>query len=319
MKVVVLQGGVGREREVSLQSGRCVAEALREGGMEVIASDITPDDMTVLDRSDIDVFFVALHGEFGEDGRLQQILEDRGLVYTGCGPEASRTAFDKILSKNRFAAAGVVVAPTIEVCHGMSRGGIEAKLKSLGERFVVKPVRQGSSVGVSVVDSPGQAAACALKVREEFGDCMIEPFVRGREITVGVLGRETLPIIEIRSRTGFYDYHAKYVDDRTEYLFDTVTDAQVRARISRDAMACFDALGCRDFARVDFILSDDGVPHALEINTIPGFTTHSLLPKAAARAGLSMSQLCVQIVHASFCRKPVQQNVRMVDSDSICF
>lgn len=148
---------------------------------------------------------------------------------------------------------------------------------------------------------------------------MIEPFVRGREITVGVLGRETLPIIEIRSKTGFYDYHAKYVDERTEYLFDTVADAQVRARVSRDAIACFDALGCRDFARVDFILSDDGAPYALEINTIPGFTTHSLLPKAAARAGLSMSQLCVRIVQASFYRKPVQQNVRTVDSDSICF
>jgi len=319
MKVVVLQGGVGREREVSLQSGRCIAEALREGGMEVVASDITPDDMSVLDRSDIDVFFVALHGQFGEDGQLQQILEDRGLVYTGCGPEASRMAFDKIVSKNRFAAAGVAVAPTIEVSRGMPRGDIEAQLAGLGERFVVKPVRQGSSVGVYVVDGLPTVAACALKVCEEFGDCMIEPFVRGREITVGVLGHETLPIIEIRSKTGFYDYHAKYVDDRTEYLFDTVADAQVRARISRDASACFDALGCRDFARVDFILSDDGVPYALEINTIPGFTTHSLLPKAAARAGLSMSQLCVRIVQTSFYRKPVQQNVRTVDSDSVCF
>ncbi len=174
-------------------------------------------------------------------------------------------------------------------------------------------------MGVYVVDGPPTVAACALKVCEEFGDCMIEPFVRGREITVGVLGRETLPIIEIRSKTGFYDYQAKYVDDRTEYLFDTVADAQVRARISRDASACFDALGCRDFARVDFILSDDGVPYALELNTIPGFTTHSLLPKAAARAGLSMSQLCVRIVQTSFYRKPVQQNVRTVDSDSICF
>lgn len=319
MKVAVLQGGIGREREVSLESGRCIAEALRGEGLEVAPSDITPEDMAVLDRPDIDVFFVALHGQFGEDGRLQQILEDRGLVYTGCGPQASRTAFDKIASKNCFASAGVAVAPTVEVDAAMPRREIENRLKDLGPRFVVKPVRQGSSVGVYIVDGPAEAAARAVDVCEEFGDGMIEPFVCGREITVGVLGRQTLPIIEIRSKTGFYDYQAKYVDERTEYLFDTIGDADLRARIARDAMACFDALGCRDFARVDFILTDDGVPYALEINTIPGFTTHSLLPKAAARAGVSMGRLCVGIVKASFYRKPVQQNVRTVDSDSICF
>ncbi len=319
MKVAVLQGGVGHEREVSLQSGRCVAEALRQGGMEVVESDITPDDMTVLDRSDIDVFFVALHGEFGEDGRLQQVLEDRGLVYTGCGPEASRLAFDKIASKNRFAEAGVAVAPTVEVATTTARAEVEAQLQDFGERFVVKPVRQGSSVGVYIVNGPAKAAACAVDVCAEFGDTMIEPFVHGREITVSVFGRESLPIIEIRSETGFYDYQAKYVDERTEYLFDTIPDAELTERISRDAMVCFDALGCRDFARVDFILGDDSAPYALEVNTIPGFTTHSLLPKAAAKAGLSMSQLCVRIVEASFFRKRVQQKTRTVDSDSICF
>jgi D-alanine-D-alanine ligase len=319
MKVVVLQGGVGRERDVSLQSGRCVAEALRQGGLEVVASDITPDNLTALDRSDVDVFFIALHGEFGEDGQLQQILEDRGLTYTGCGPQASRIAFDKVASKNRFAEAGVEVAPTIEVTREMPLGQIEVQLNDLGDRFVVKPIRQGSSVGVYIIDGRAEAAACALRVCGEFGDCMIEPFVRGREITVGVFGRRALPIIEIRSKTGFYDYHAKYVDEQTEYLFDTIADAGLRTRIAGDAIACFDALECRDFARVDFILGDDDVPYALEINTIPGFTTHSLLPKAAAKAGLSMSELCVRIVEASFYRKAVQQNVRTVDSDSICF
>ncbi len=319
MKVAVLQGGVGREREVSLQSGQCIAEALRQGGLDVVPSDITPDNMTVLDRSDIDVFFIALHGEFGEDGQLQQILEDRGLVYTGCGPEASRLAFDKIVSKNRFVEAGVTVPATIEVHKAMRRSDIEAQLKDLGQRFVVKPVRQGSSVGVYIVDGQAETAARSTEVCDEFGDGLIEPFVCGREITVGVFGREALPIIEIRSQAGFYDYHAKYVDEQTEYLFDTIADADVRARIARDALACFDALGCRDFARVDFILTDDSVPYALELNTIPGFTTHSLLPKAAARAGFSMTQLCVRIAEASFYRKGVQQNPRTVDSDSICF
>jgi D-alanine-D-alanine ligase len=302
-KVAVLQGGVGRERDVSLESGRCVADALCRGGLEVVTSDIRPDDMRVLDRRDIEVFFLALHGEFGEDGQLQQVFEDRGLVYTGSGPRASHLAFDKIESKRLFAAAGVQVPAAVEFNRGAVAAQLEEQLKPLGERFVVKPIRQGSSVGVHVVKSRTDAIAAARQVDEEFGDCMVESFVTGREITVAVLGRQTLPIIEIRSKTGFYDYHAKYVDDRTEYLFDTIEDDSVRARISWAALACFDALGCRDFARVDFILGADGTPYALEVNTIPGFTTHSLLPKAAAKVGLAMSELCVRIVRTAFSQR----------------
>ncbi len=296
MTVAVLRGGVGREREVSLESGRCVAEALRQGGLDVVVSDIRPDDMTILDRKDIDVFFLALHGEFGEDGQLQQIFEDRGLVYTGCGPEASRLAFDKMASKRLFAEAGVPVPAVVEFARGDDPAKLDERLKELGERFVVKPIRQGSSVGVYLVKSRSDAVAAACKVLDEFGDCMIESFVTGREVTVGVLDRQPLPIIEIRSKTGFYDYTAKYVDDRTEYLFDTIEDEAVRTRIANAALACFDALGCRDFSRIDFIVSEDGTPYALEANTIPGFTTHSLLPKAAAKVGIPMSELCVRIV-----------------------
>jgi len=262
--------------------------------------------MQILDRQDIDVFFLALHGEFGEDGQLQQVFEDRGLTYTGSGPEASRLAFDKMESKRRFAAVGVPVPEVVEFGSGADPARLGEQLQRLGERFVVKPLRQGSSVGVYVVKSRSEALAAALKVREEFGDCMIESFIAGREVTVGVLGRQSLPIIEIRPKTGFYDYHAKYVDDRTEYLFDMIADEAVRTRIADAALACFDALGCRDFSRVDFIVSEDGTPYALEVNTIPGFTTHSLLPKAAAKAGISMSDLCVRIVRmavAQKCRK----------------
>ncbi len=303
MKVVVLRGGIGQEREVSLESGRCIAQGLRDGGFEVVESDIRPDDLAILDQTDIDVFFVALHGQFGEDGRLQQILDDRGLIYTGCGAEVSRLAFDKVISKERFAEAGVMVAPTVEFGAGSEVGAVTDQLRDLGERFVVKPIRQGSSVGVYIIDGPDETAKLAEKVWDEFGDCMIEPFISGREITVGVLERTTLPIIEIRAQTGFYDYQAKYVDDHTEYLFDTVDDEAVRSEVNRAALACFDALGCRDFSRVDFILTEDGAAYALEINTIPGFTTHSLLPKAAARAGIPMAELCGRIVRAAFSRK----------------
>ena len=308
MKVAVLRGGVGSEREVSLESGRCVAEALEAGGFDVATSDIRPDDMSVLDRDDIDVFFLALHGQFGEDGRLQQIMEDRGLVYTGCGPEASRLAFDKVASKQLFQQAGVAIAPSVEFDGTGEPGDLERQLAGLGMRFVVKPIRQGSSVGVHIVDGAAEAAALALAVCDEFGDCMVEAFIAGREITVGVLDRQTLPIIEIRSKSGFYDYEAKYLDDQTEYLFDTIGDSETIARAGRDALACFDALGCRDFARVDFIVADDGTPYALEVNTIPGFTTHSLLPKAAGRTGLSMTDLCVRIVRTAFSAKSSAAN-----------
>jgi D-alanine-D-alanine ligase len=299
IRVAVLRGGVGRERQVSLESGRCVAEAMQQAGLDVVTSDIRPDDMQVLDRRDIDVFFLALHGEFGEDGQLQRVFEDRGLVYTGSGPEASRLAFDKIASKRLFARAGVDVPAVVEFTRDMKPAELETRLKGLGERLVVKPIRQGSSVGVHVVGGRAEAVAVAQQVLGEFGDCMVESFIQGRELTVGVLGRQVLPIIEIRSKTGFYDYQAKYVDDRTEYLFDTIEDQAVQARIQGAALACFDALGCRDFARVDFILSGDGTPYALEVNTIPGFTSHSLLPKAAARIGLSMGELCVRIVRTT--------------------
>ena len=299
IRVAVLRGGVGREREVSLESGRCVAEAMQQAGLDVVTSDIRPDDMQILDRRDIDVFFLALHGEFGEDGQLQRVFEDRGLVYTGSGPEASRLAFDKIASKRLFARAGVDVPAVVEFTRDMKPAELETRLKGPGERFVVKPIRQGSSVGVSVVDSRDEAVAVAQRVLGEFGDCMVESFIPGRELTVGVLGRQVLPIIEIRSKTGFYDYQAKYVDDRTQYLFDTIEDQAVQARIQGAALACFDALDCRDFAREDFILDGDGTPYALEVNTIPGFTSHSLLPKAAARIGLSMGELCVRIVRTT--------------------
>jgi D-alanine-D-alanine ligase len=180
---------------------------------------------------------------------------------------------------------------------------LERRVQSPGGRFVVKPIRQGSSVGVHIVGTQQEAVEAARQVYAEFGDCMIESFIRGRELTVGVLGRQALPIIEIRSKTGFYDYHAKYVSDQTQYLFDTIEKEGVRTRISKAALACFDALGCRDFARIDFILADDGTPYALEVNTIPGFTSHSLLPKAAARTGLAMKDLCTQIVQRTYARK----------------
>ena len=300
IKVAVLAGGIGSEREISLQSGECIAEALKEDGFEVVTADIRPDNLEILDDKSIDVFFPALHGIFGEDGQLQQILDDRSLLYAGSGPTASRLAFDKMASKMIFEDAGVSTPSAIEFDSETNIELLEEQLLNLANKYVVKPIRQGSSVGVSIVSTPQEAIGLARQTYNEFGDCMIEEFVPGMEVTVGILNGRPLPIIEVRVKSGFYDYHAKYIDEQTEYLFDTVTDTTIAANLSRAATDCFNALGCRHFARVDFMLGNNRIAYVLEANTIPGFTSHSLLPKAAAKAGLSMSQLCSNIVEAAY-------------------
>ena len=300
IKVAVLAGGIGSEREISLQSGGCVAEALKEAGFEVVTADIGPENLEILNDTSIDVFFPALHGIFGEDGGLQQILEDRSLLYTGSGAVASKLAFDKMVSKMIFEDAGVSTPAAVEFSPDTDLSLLEEQLLHLENKYVVKPIRQGSSVGVSIVSTPQEAIEVAGETYSEFGDCMIEEFVPGMEVTVGILNGRALPIIEVRVKSGFYDYQAKYLDEQTQYLFDTVTDKTTAANLSKAAIDCFNALGCRHFARVDFMLGNDRVAYVLEANTIPGFTSHSLLPKAAAKAGLSMSDLCSNIVEAAY-------------------
>lgn len=300
MKVAVLTGGISAERDISIQSGRCVAKALEEAGFNVVTADIRPDNLEILEDSSIDVFFPALHGEFGEDGRLQQILEDKSLLYTGSGSTACKLAFDKIASKKAFGQAGIATPKAIEFNAETKTRQLEQQLRQFADKYVVKPVRQGSSIGVRIVTTPNEVIAAAQETLNEFGDCMIEEFVHGREVTVGILCDRALPILEIRTQTGFYNFHAKYVDEQTEFLFETITDPAVAAKISQAALDCFETLGARHFARVDSILNDEGIAYALEVNTIPGFTNHSLLPKAAEKTGLSMSDLCTKIVEVAY-------------------
>ena len=299
-KVAVLMGGIGSEREISIQSGNSVTDALRQAGFDIVTFDINPDNLTILDDKSIDVFFPVLHGEFGEDGTLQQILEDKSLIYTGSGPAASRAAFDKVESKKLFLEAGVNTPNSIEFDINMEIDLLREELKYLGDMYVIKPVRQGSSVGICIVDTIKDAIKAARNTYIEFGDCLIEEFVTGSELTVGIVCGQLLPIIEIKPESGFYNYHAKYVDDNTLYLFDTISDTDIVSKINQAAIDCFEALGCRHFSRVDFILTEENVAYALEVNTIPGFTSHSLLPKAAANAGIPMSQLCEKIVETAY-------------------
>ncbi len=294
LKIAVLAGGIGPERQISLQSGARVAEALTRVGFNTVTSDITPADLSILEDISIDAFFVALHGPFGEDGQLQQILEDRSLTYTGSGPDACKLAMDKMASKLAFDKAALTTAPAIEFAADTTIEQIE----KLADKFVVKPINQGSTVGITIHDNPNSAFDAAGQCLNQFGDCMIEKYISGREITVGILIGQPLPLVEIKTKTGFYDYDAKYLDNSTEYLFDTIEPDMV-AQIQADAVTCFGTLDLRHFARVDFILSDDCKLYVLEANTIPGMTTHSLVPMAAEKIGLSMSDLCTKIVEAA--------------------
>jgi D-alanine-D-alanine ligase len=302
LKAAVLCGGIGEERQISLESGRCVRDALIQAGIDAVLADVRPDELGILDNASVDVFFVAMHGRFGEDGQLQQILEEKGLIYTGSTSAACRVAFDKMACKKAFEKAGVKTAPSIEFKEGTDSGELEKQLEKLAVKFVVKPFRQGSSVGVSIVDNVKEAIVVAGKTARLFGDCFIEKYIPGRELTAGIVCGQVLPIIEIRPKETFYNFQAKYIDEKTQFLFDTIEDKTLEKKIKETAVKCFEAAGARDIARVDFILGSDGQLYALEVNAIPGLTGHSLVPMAAAKAGLSMSQLCLNIIEAALKR-----------------
>lgn len=295
-----MAGGIGSEREVSLQSGKTIYDALCAAGVNTVMSDLTPDDLSILDDASIDLYYLAYHGQFGEDGQVQTILEDRGCCYVGSGSEASRLAFDKQASKLVFADAGLMVAKCYCVRENDTIQTVAENLAGLGNKFVVKPIHQGSSVGIVLTEGIDQTATAAMECFAKFGDCMVEEFIAGREFTVGIVLGRALPIIEIRSKQAFYDFHAKYIDDATEFLFDTIDDKAVIEKLQTNALTCFNSLGCRHLSRVDFIVDKNNNAYVLEINTLPGFTSHSLLPLAASKAGISKPDLCRSIAEAAW-------------------
>jgi len=293
LSIMVLMGGPSAERSVSLASGEAVAAALESRGHHVSRADVSPEDLSAVERADVDLVFVALHGSFGEDGQLQHILEQRGLRYTGSDSKASRLGMDKIEAKRRFARAGVPTPPFV-VADESGRGHVAMDFPF---PVVVKPADQGSSVDCSIVRQASELDAAVTHVVDRYGRCLVERYIRGPELTVGILAGRALPICQIRSATAFYDYQAKYGDDRTEYLFDIDLPGELLQQVQRLSVTAFEALGCRDMSRVDWMVdAATGQPYCLEVNTIPGFTSHSLLPKAAARAGISFGDLCEQIV-----------------------
>jgi len=295
LTVGVLMGGASRERPVSLESGRAVADALRTLGHEVRPLDVRPGDVTADLVAGLDVAFLALHGRWGEDGGIQEELQALGACYTFSGPEASRLAMDKVRAKERFAEAGIPT-PAFRRADPGREDVLREALERLGPDLVVKPVADGSSLGIGMADSWDSLCRAAREVWSAGDPALVERRIAGREFTVGVLGDEALPVIEIRTPGGWYDYHYKYESEKTQYVFDHGLPAALEKRMVKASLGAHRALGCRDLSRVDLMLSPQGEPQVLEINTIPGFTSHSLVPKAAARAGLSFPELCRRIV-----------------------
>jgi D-alanine-D-alanine ligase len=294
-KVAVLMGGPGSERDVSLATGRGISKALLSLGIEAVDIDVRDDNFQLPD--DIDLAFIALHGTFGEDGQVQKILENREVDYTGEGVRGSEVAFDKILSKQRFREHGVTT-PAWEVIKPRERPTIPLPI-------VVKAPRQGSTVGVHIVRKEGELESALTNAAKYDRQLLIEAFIPGRELTIGILGDQALPILEIIPKGGFYDFTNKYPflnpkgGGGAEHICPAKIDPKKTQEIQELALNAHRALGLQVYSRVDIILAENGEASVLEANTIPGMTEASLLPEAAAAAGISYVDLCVRIIELS--------------------
>jgi D-alanine-D-alanine ligase len=296
-KIAVLCGGPSSEREVSLRSGSGVANALRLLGADAFEIDVRDGKFHL--PTGTELAFNALHGTFGEDGTIQAILDEKGIPYTGEGEAGSRLAFDKIESKKRFIECGVPTAPYVTLRKG--------EIPNLAVPYVVKVPCQGSSVGVYLVKDLHERDAALEKAFAQADSILVEAFIKGRELTVGVLGENVLPIIEIRPRGGFYSYENKYTwtnrGGAAEHECPARLSRREKAVVESAALAAHRSLELEIYSRVDIILDANREPQVLEVNTIPGMTETSLLPEAAAAAGISMAQLCEFIVQLSLERR----------------
>ncbi len=288
-RITVMLGGFSAEREVSLKTGASVARALRSLGHDVTELDPTDRDWTL--PAGTQVVFLALHGTYGEDGQVQAKLEELGVPYTGCGPETSRVAFDKVLTKERCVQAGV---PTARHCVLLSPDAPWPR--GWEPPVVLKPVCQGSSVGLQFVDRVADFGRALAECLRHDRQALMEERIIGRETTVGILDGEALPVVEVRPRQGGYDYANKYTAGATEYFCPAPFDADVTRRIQTAALGAYRAIGGRDYGRVDVMVRANGDPVVLEVNTLPGMTDTSLLPKAAAAAGLGYAELCQRMI-----------------------
>ena len=305
--IAVLMGGISQEREISLQSGKAVANALSKDNNNVIEIIVNDDMVTELDHYKIDVAFIALHGYFGEDGGIQEVLESKGIPYTGSGISASRLAMNKVASKDIFNKNNIQTPDYLVVPAEQSMTEITKGVKNLRLPVITKPVSNGSSIGISIIKEYTGIIDAIEHTGRYSKEILVEECIEGKELAVSVLNDKALPVIEIKTATGFYDYDAKYKSNDTQYIIlDSADETSERTlshavynRVQELAVRAHNSLGCRTFSRVDMILNRDDEIYTLEVNTIPGFTERSLLPKAATAANISFSELCNSIVNAA--------------------
>lgn len=301
----VLMGGYSSEREISLKSGKAIFEALKAHGCRVSPIDIILQDeeaiLSMLMGSQIDVAFIALHGHLGEDGVIQSVLEKMNIPYTGSGVEASRLALNKVSAQDIFKRNHIPV-PGYDIVSKGHRFNVDQVIDRVGSLpVVVKPSSQGSSIGITLVENKKDLPAALVKAFEYDTQVLVEQYIHGRELTVGILDKDSLPVIEIRPKSVFFDFNAKYQSGgTTEYIIPAELPADISRQVQKVAYQAHEALGCCDFSRVDVMLDQGNNPYVLEVNTIPGFTATSLLPKAAKVSGLDFTQLCLKLIELAY-------------------
>ncbi len=307
-------GGPSTERQISLKSGEAIYESLKQSGCEVTAIDIKTDDteenIDFLQSCRIDCAFIALHGYFGEDGQIQKILENLNIPYTGSGIMASRLAIDKISSRMIFEICGLKVPKYKTIDKNVIQNQFCWDIpKEFKLPLVVKPSSHGSSVGLSIVDKK-EDFINAVETASNFDKkVIVEEYIEGREVTVGIVNNDALPVIEIITKNRFFDYQAKYETGLTEYVIPAKLDKKLTRVLQQKALIAHRSLGCSGFSRVDMIIRKDNAPVILEVNTIPGFTQTSLLPKAAKAAGMNFTNLCLKLIRLAYEKAEQKQAV----------
>ncbi len=305
-RVAVIWGGPSREREVSSRSGKRVSNALRARGHEVVEIELTPELPFDLRKARVEAVFIAVHGKGGEDGKLQGLLEIMGIPYTGSGVLASALSMNKIFCKKLWEKENIPTPLYQEIKKDHFLEDVKKGIKKLGLPLVVKPVAEGSSLGVEMVEKEEQVLPAVQRISEEFGEVFLEEYIKGKEITVGLLGEgntlRALPVLELAPQGNFYDYQAKYTPGMTEFIIPADLPAETY-RISQEiAIKAHKILSCRSFSRVDIIVRKD-IPYVHDLNTVPGLTDISDLPAQAEAAGISYNDLIEEILSYAACNK----------------
>ena len=290
--IAVLMGGYSTEREISLMSGKAVYKALLKNNVECFPFDLTEDNLDKLWIKEFDKAFIVLHGRGGEDGYIQSLLDKRKIPFTGSGVEASNLCMNKAHTKDVWLKHELPLSPSIVATQGKPIDPIDFPLP-----WAVKPTMEGSSIGITKVENKNELDTALELAWQYNNEALIEHWIEGDEYTVAILGNQALPSIKIMSDHDFYDYDSKYFSNKTEYLCPSDLSEQQEKNIQTIAMKAFNLTGASDWGRVDFILDKNKNPYLLEINTVPGMTSHSLVPMAAKAAGMNFEQLVLKILH----------------------